>query len=133
MTKKIKIISVLLVLAIIIVSLILYFNSKSKSNPTTANVSGATTVSFAKCLKDQGAVFYGAFWCSHCQNQKAMFGADAKDLPFVECSTPDGQGQLAICEQKNIPGYPTWEFKDGSRLSGELTLAQLAEKTGCVQ
>jgi thiol-disulfide isomerase/thioredoxin len=87
--------------------------------------------SFARCLKERGAVFYGAFWCPHCQNQKLMFGKSAKLLPYVECSTPDGQGQLQICRDKNITSYPTWEFTDGSRLSGEIPLSQLAEKTGC--
>jgi thiol-disulfide isomerase/thioredoxin len=27
---------------------------------------------FAKCLTDNGAKFYGAFWCPHCQAQKKM-------------------------------------------------------------
>ena len=48
---------------------------------------------FAQCLKDKGAIFYGAFWCPHCQNQKAMFGKSVQFLPYVECSTPDGNGQ----------------------------------------
>jgi thiol-disulfide isomerase/thioredoxin len=87
--------------------------------------------SFAKCLGDRGAKFYGAFWCPHCQNQKAMFGKSAKFLPYVECSTPDGRGQLALCRDKKIEGYPTWEFEDGSRLSGEIPMSVLAEKTGC--
>lgn len=86
---------------------------------------------FAECLKENGAVFYGTFWCSHCQNQKALFGKSAKRLPYLECSTPDSRGQLAICKNKNIESYPTWEFKDGSRLNGEISLRQLAEKTGC--
>ena len=86
---------------------------------------------FAQCLKDKGAVFYGAFWCSHCQNTKAEFGSSAKLLNYIECSTADGQGQLDVCNQKNITGYPTWEFADGSRLEGEVPLTQLAEKTGC--
>jgi len=86
---------------------------------------------FAQCLKDKGAVFYGAFWCPHCQNQKAMFGKSAKLLPYVECSTPDGKVQLQICKDKNIEGYPTWEFSDGSRESGEVPLNRLSEKTGC--
>jgi thiol-disulfide isomerase/thioredoxin len=87
--------------------------------------------SFAQCLKDKGAIFYGAFWCPHCQNQKAMFGKSAKFLPYIECSTADGRGQLKVCRDKNIEGYPTWEFADGSRLSGAISLSQLAEKTGC--
>ncbi len=87
--------------------------------------------SFAKCLKEKGAVFYGAFWCPHCENQKKMFGTSARFLPYVECSTPDGKGQTATCKEKQIKGYPTWEFADGSRESGELSLKHLSEKTGC--
>ena len=86
---------------------------------------------FASCLGEKGAVFYGAFWCPHCQATKKLFGSSAKLLPYVECSTADGAGQLQICKDKNVTGYPTWEFADGSRLNGELTLEQLAEKTSC--
>ena len=86
---------------------------------------------FAKCLNDKGAKFYGAFWCPHCQNQKAMFGRSEKYLPYIECSTPDTKGQLQVCTDKKITGYPTWEFADGSRESGEVEPALLAEKTGC--
>lgn len=86
---------------------------------------------FAVCLKDKGAVFYGAFWCSHCQAQKKLFGSSQKLLPYVECSTADASAQTKICLDKKIEGYPTWEFADGSRLNGEISLAQLAEKTSC--
>lgn len=88
--------------------------------------------SFAQCLADQGAVFYGAFWCPNCQNQKKMFGSSAKLLKYVECSTLDAKSQLPQCREENITGYPTWEFADGSRLTGQIPLLQLAEKTGCV-
>ena len=86
---------------------------------------------FTQCLKDSGATIYGAYWCPHCQAQKALFGKSVKLLPYVECSKPDGQSQTQICEDKKITGYPTWEFADGSRESGELSLATLATKTGC--
>ncbi len=85
----------------------------------------------AMCLKEKGATFYGAFWCPHCQAQKKAFGSSAKLLPYVECSTVDGKGQLPECKEKDIASYPTWEFADGSRLTGEIPLTQLAEKTGC--
>ena len=39
---------------------------------------------FAQCLKDTGAVFYGAFWCPHCQSQKKLFGSSVKLLPYDE-------------------------------------------------
>ncbi|HBB49291.1 TPA: hypothetical protein DEQ22_00965 [Candidatus Nomurabacteria bacterium] len=86
---------------------------------------------FAICLKDQGAVFYGAFWCPHCQTQKKLFGTSQKLLPYVECSPVSGQGQTQECMDKKIESYPTWEFADGTRLNGEIPLAQLAEKTSC--
>ncbi|MEY4747026.1 MAG: hypothetical protein RLZZ416_75 [Candidatus Parcubacteria bacterium] len=85
----------------------------------------------AKCIKDRGVVFYGAFWCPHCQRTKALFGASAKLLPYVECSTPDGQGQLPICKDKNINSYPTWERPDGARLVSEHTIAEWAAFSGC--
>jgi len=86
---------------------------------------------FATCLKDSGAIFYGAFWCPHCQNQKAMFGSSARLLPYVECSTPDGNSQLPICKEKKVEGYPTWEFPGGTRESGEISLGRLSELTNC--
>lgn len=86
---------------------------------------------FAQCLADKGAVFYGAFWCAHCQAQKKLFGSSVKLLPYVECSTVNGKGQTQACVDKKVEGYPTWEFADGSRLNGAVPLAELAEKTSC--
>ena len=93
--------------------------------------------SFASCLKNKGATFYGAFWCPHCANQKKLFGKSEKLLAYVECSTPDGKGQLQICKEENITSYPTWDLKPigeattTTRLTGEIALEILAEKTGC--
>ena len=86
---------------------------------------------FAQCLKEKGVVFYGAFWCPHCQRTKAMFGSAASQLPYVECSTPDGKGQLQICTDKEVQSYPTWVFPDDTRLTGERTLQELSSKSGC--
>lgn len=91
---------------------------------------------FAQCLKDKGALFYGAFWCPHCQNQKALFGKSVKYLPYIECSTPDGRGQVQMCNDIGINTYPTWFIPDPSsttptRLTGEISLEELSEKTSC--
>ncbi|MEK7630203.1 MAG: hypothetical protein AAB432_02350 [Patescibacteria group bacterium] len=86
---------------------------------------------FATCLKDKGLTFYGAFWCPHCQNQKKMFGSAEKFLPYVECSTPDGNGQLDVCKKQGIDGYPTWQYPDGTREIDVISLERLAEKSGC--
>jgi hypothetical protein len=95
------------------------------------NVASGSNLPLAQCLKDKGAVFYGAFWCSHCRSQKALFGDAAPALPYVECSTPDGKGQTLVCREKKIESYPTWVFADGSLLNGSQSLEVLAEKSGC--
>ncbi len=117
-----KTIVIIIVVAVILAGLLLWVNQPWQTGQFDE---------FAKCLGEKGTVFYGAFWCPHCQNQKKMFGKSAKYLPYVECSTPDGSSQLADCKNKNIESYPTWEFTDGSRLTGQISLAQLSEKTGC--
>lgn len=86
---------------------------------------------FASCIKDSGATFYGAFWCPHCQEQKAMFKKSSRLLPYHECSTPDGKGQTQECTDLGVQSYPTWVFKDGSKEEGVLSLSMLAEKTSC--
>ena len=71
---------------------------------------------FAKALKADGALFYGAFWCPHCQAQKAEFGSSKEYLPYIECSNPDNT-PTQICLDKKIEGYPTWKFKNGVTLN----------------
>lgn len=92
--------------------------------------SGAYT-GLAQCIRDSGAKFYGAFWCPHCQDQKRLFGDAGEFLPYIECSAPDGRSQLNVCAEAGIQGYPTWEFADGKRTSGTISLRSLAELTGC--
>ncbi len=98
---------------------------------SNSNVAGKYDT-FATCLKDKGAVFYGAFWCSHCKDQNKLFGSSVKLLAYVECSPPNASGQTQICKDKKIESYPTWEFADSTRMSGKVSLEKLAEKTSCV-
>lgn len=86
---------------------------------------------FAKCLTDNGIKMYGAYWCPHCLNQKKMFGSSFQYINYVECSLPNKAGQTEICNKVGIQSYPTWGFKDGRRVEGELTLADLSENSGC--
>ena len=127
---------------IVAVGAILYFASGSQNGtsvtgtPTTQTTSGTASgpnVALAQCLKDAGVVFYGAFWCPHCKAQKEDFGAAVPALPYVECSTADGNDQTPICKAKGIKSYPTWIFPDGSQLTGEQSLATLAGKANCTQ
>ncbi len=118
----------LIVIGVLVLGLIATVVLRSK---TVAPSGPGKYDEFATCLKDKGATFYGAFWCPHCQAEKKLFGSSAKLLPYVECSTADGNGQTQICIDKGVKSYPTWEFADMSRLTGEIPLAQLAEKTSC--
>ncbi|KAJ4777835.1 Thiol-disulfide oxidoreductase LTO1 [Rhynchospora pubera] len=73
-------------------------------------------IALAKHLHSIGAKMYGAFWCSHCNEQKEMFGKEAvKILNYVECF-PDGAGKgrtMAVdCAVVGIEGFPTWIIKD---------------------
>ncbi len=86
---------------------------------------------FAQCLTDSGTKYYGAFWCPNCKTQEAMFGRSARLVPRIECSTPDGQGQLPICQEAKIEGYPTWEFSTSTRVTGTQSLETLSELSGC--
>lgn len=87
--------------------------------------------SFAQCLTRSGAKMYGAYWCSHCQNQKKLFGSAWQYINYIECSLPGGSGQTKTCEEAKIDGYPTWEMGNGERLSGEISLSELASKSNC--
>lgn len=112
------------IIALIAVIVLLVYANRVSNGPGKLD-------GFAQCLKDKGALFYGAFWCSHCQNQKALFGSSKKYLPYIECSTPDAKGQLPICAANKIASFPTWVFPDMSTTTGEISLAVLSEKTGC--
>jgi large repetitive protein len=86
-------------------------------------------VAFAKALADSGTRFFGAAWCEFCTTQKELFQDGGKYLPFIEVTNPDrSRNQVGIDE--DITQYPTWEFPDGDRLVGELTLQQISEESG---
>jgi len=111
------------IIAIIVLGGLLFYAKQEESAPGVYD-------GFAQCLKDKGAIFYGAFWCPHCQNQKNMFGSSKRLLPYVECSTPD-RHLTEMCKQNRIESFPTWVFPDLSTTTGEVKLAVLSEKTGC--
>ena len=92
--------------------------------------SGIDAELLAKALTENGIRLYGAFWCSHCEDQKEMFGNAVQYLDYVECSLPDGQTQTQECLASGITSYPTWEFADGSGQTGVMSFEDLAERAG---
>ncbi|MFB6166650.1 MAG: hypothetical protein ABEJ62_00100 [Candidatus Nanohaloarchaea archaeon] len=89
--------------------------------------------SFAQCLTENNATFYGAYWCPHCDTQKSMFGDAMEYVDYVECwpgGRPRSRPPAKICQEKNIRSTPTWIIQ-GERYTGVQTFKDLAKATGC--
>jgi len=86
---------------------------------------------FAKCLTEKKAVMYGAATCSHCADQKELFGSSYQYVSYVECTIPGTHTETDQCKALHIKHTPTWIFADGSRLEGTIQLDKLSQQTGC--
>ena len=80
-------------------------------------------------LRAKGAIFYGAWWCPACFQQKNLFGKEAgNSLPYVECDkTDDGR---ARCTAAKIRAFPTWELAGKERREGVQTIEELKVWSG---
>jgi uncharacterized membrane protein len=95
--------------------------------PSVTAPSSRRAVSIADQLQALDARFYGAYWCSHCYEQKQALGREAMSrIPYVECSKEGRNPQAELCKEKKIPGYPTWEIR-GTLYPGERALDELEE------
>lgn len=100
--------------------------------PEIAEESPNEAIDLARELKNAGAKMYGAFWCSHCYEQKQMFGREAmKDFPYVECF-PEGWKQgiemASECQAVDgLKGFPTWVI-DGNKLEGVQSFETLKDR-----
>ena len=80
---------------------------------------------FAKCLTEKDFKMYGTGWCSHCQNQKALFGESFEFVDYTDCDK-DRQ----ICLDVGVTGYPTW-ISEADVYPGVQSLERLASLSGC--
>ena len=82
-------------------------------------------------LRQQGFLFYGAWWCPACFRQKSLFGEQAaRQLPYVECDRSD-EGRER-CTAAAIRAFPTW-VRGRERREGVLSLEELARWSGWTQ
>lgn len=121
MSKNAKFGVVVALFIVVLIALATALTPREESNYSQASIQ-----TFAECLVQKGATMYGAYWCPHCQAQKKLFGDAFKSVNYVECTQ-----KVDECNAKNVTGYPTWTFADGSRVEGEQTFDALAQKTGC--
>ena len=93
-------------------------------------VSGKAEIALAKYLTAKGIKFYGAYWCEHCQQQKALFGAKAAEkLTYIECDAKGENSQRQLCKDIKIQYFPTWII-DGKYFNGTKDLKEIATLAG---
>ncbi|MFH1054271.1 MAG: thioredoxin domain-containing protein [Candidatus Woesearchaeota archaeon] len=85
----------------------------------------SSTDILAKCLTSNGIRMFGAEWCSHCQNQKKMFGDSFQYVDYVDCDKRRDE-----CASAKVSGFPTW-IVNGKNYPGEQSLSRLASLAGC--
>ncbi|EDY38217.1 conserved hypothetical protein [Cyanobium sp. PCC 7001] len=90
------------------------------------SVSTAEQRALSDHLRSRGAVFYGAWWCPACFQQKNLFGKEAgNSLPYVECDKSDEGRQR--CMAAKVRAFPTWDLQGKPRLEGVQDLEALKQ------
>ena len=80
---------------------------------------------FASCLTQSGLKMYGTEWCSHCKDQKKMFGNSFDYIDYIDCDS-----NKDACLSAGVKGYPTWKLNSAS-YPGTRQLSQLSQISGC--
>ena len=95
--------------------------------PTIMSASSKRALTLATQLESMDTKMYGAYWCSHCANQKETLGKEAfAKIPYVECTQKGENSQAALCKEKGIKSVPVFEI-NGKLYNGERDLDELEE------
>jgi uncharacterized membrane protein len=71
--------------------------------PTITRHSSEQALKIASRLKNLDAKMYGAFWCSHCYNQKQVLGIEAySSYEYIECAKDGYKSDYPLCRSKNV-------------------------------
>ncbi|KAI2503262.1 vitamin K epoxide reductase-like protein [Fragilaria crotonensis] len=99
-----------------------------QSPPAITTSSSPQALAIGKDLVKLNAKMYGAYWCSHCYDQKQSLGKQAfyESVQYIECSKEGVNSQAPVCKERNVPGYPTWEIS-GQLFPGEQDLDELQD------
>jgi len=101
--------------------------SAPRAPPTVRSTSSARALKIAKRMDARGARFYGAFWCSNCNNQKQLLGKEAMaSIAYYECDAEGVGSRRAECRAAGVKGYPTWQL-DGALYPGSRSLEELEQ------
>ena len=95
---------------------------KNHSPPAVTSKSSPQALALAPRLARAHGKMYGAYWCSHCINQKKELGVEAgASFKYVECDKEGKNSEYPLCKSNKIPGFPTWELY-GEYFPGEKVL-----------
>jgi hypothetical protein len=86
---------------------------------------------FAKCLASAQTKMYGLYWCPHCAEQKAEFGAAFKYVPYVECAIKGSHELTPACKAAGVKLFPSWQFGSNPPVEGVFPMQELSDKSGC--
>lgn len=93
--------------------------------PPITSKSSEQALRIGQELKQLNTRFFGAYWCSHCYEQKQRLGKEAMaNVQYIECSREGLNSQTDLCKERDVPGYPTWEI-NGNLYPGEMYLDEL--------
>lgn len=109
--------------AIILILIGAFWIITHKITSTTGLTVSQTPDEIAKCLTESGAKMYGSKYCSHCAEQKALFGEAFQFISYVECTE-----NPSACS--GFEGVPAWIIKD-KVYYGAQSLEKLKELAGC--
>jgi hypothetical protein len=102
--------------------------STSPSIGEALKPSSTEQIAVADWLRQRGVIFYGAWWCPACFQQKNLFGKEAGNrLPYVECDKEEAGRQR--CAAAEVRAFPTWVL-GGERREGVQTLEELKGWSG---
>ena len=122
---------IVLLAAVVLIAVLVFYQFPGSSNsgggsdtPNGDTPPSSVTAEFAECITESGAVFYGTNWCSHCNDQKEIFGQHMDKITFVDCDAGD------LCARNGVTAFPTWII-NGEKYLGTKSPEVLAALTGC--
>ena len=75
----------------------------SKRPPKITTISTERALALSKRIQALDGKMYGAYWCSHCNNQKKTFGNEAYSaIPYIECDKEGFNSQNTLCKEKKV-------------------------------
>ncbi|GMI57620.1 hypothetical protein ScalyP_jg10906 [Parmales sp. scaly parma] len=95
--------------------------------PPVTNKSSKQAEKIGDQLTKLNSRMFGAYWCSHCFEQKQTLGKQAMaKIPYLECAKDGKDSEWRVCKDLKLPGYPCWEI-NGNIYPGEQSLDELQE------